>query len=82
MKTQMIIRLDPNTKDKLSKVAKIEGKNSSQVVRELIERHIRESDWNAYIDNLWARVGKKLKARGIGTGDIRRAIRDVRAAIK
>lgn len=82
MTTQMIIRLDSDTKTKLTKLAQAEGKNTSQVVRELIESYIRDRDIGAYIDDLWNRVGRKLKARDLGTGDIERAIRDVRASKK
>lgn len=31
------------------------------MVRELIEDYIKEHDISSYIDNLWDRVGKKLK---------------------
>jgi len=82
MTTQMIVRLDSDTKTKLTKLARTEGKNTSQVVRELIENYIQERDMGAYIDDLWNRVGKKLKARGIGSDDIERTIHDVRASGK
>ena len=82
MTTQMIIRLDAETKTKLTKLARADGKNSSQVVRELIENYIQDRDMGGYIDDLWNRVGKKFKARDIGTGQIERAIRDVRASKK
>ena len=82
MTTQMIIRLDAETKTKLTKLARADGKNTSQVVRELIENYIQDRDMGAYIDDLWNRVGKKFKARDIGTDQIERAIRDVRASKK
>ena len=37
MTNQMIIRIKPEVKDKLNKLARIEGKTTSQMVRELIE---------------------------------------------
>jgi predicted DNA-binding protein len=40
MTTQMIVRLDAGTKTKLTKFAQTEGKNTSQVVRELIENYM------------------------------------------
>jgi len=79
MTTQMIVRLDSEIKTKLTKLARAEGKNTSQVVRELIENYIQDRDMGAYIDDLWNRVGKKLKSRGIGSDDIERAIHDFRA---
>ena len=78
----MIVRLDSEIKTKLTKLARAEGKNTSQVLRELIENYIQDRDMGAYVDDLWKRVGKKLKARGIGSDDIERAIHDVRASGK
>jgi len=75
---QMIIRLDKDTKDKLAKLAKAEGKNSSMVVRELIENYVQERDIENYIDDLWNRIGKKLKRKRITEKDIAKAIKDFR----
>jgi len=82
MTTQMIVCLDSEIKTKLLKLARAEGKYTSQVVRELIENYIRDRDMDTYVGDLWNRVGKKLKDRGIGSDDIDRAIHDVRASGK
>lgn len=82
MPTQMIIRMNPELKDKLNKLARTEGKTTSQMVRELIEDYIKEHDISSYIDNLWGRVGKKLKSKGVTSTDIGRAIKDVRKGKK
>ncbi len=76
--TQMIIRMDPELKDKLNRLARTEGKTTSQMVRELIENYIKEHDIGSYIDNLWGRVGKKLKSRGVTPASVEKAIKDVR----
>lgn len=76
--TQMIIRMDPELKDKLNRLARTEGKTTSQMVRELIEDYIKEHDIGSYIDNLWSRVGKKLKSRGVMPASVEKAIKDVR----
>jgi predicted DNA-binding protein len=80
MTTQMIIRLDSETKMKLTKLAQAEGKNTSQVVRELIEDYIQNRDMGSYIDDLWNRIGNKLKARNVDRKEIERAINDSRAS--
>ena len=80
MTTQMILRLDLNTKAKLTKLAQAEGKNTSQVVRELIENYIQDRDMGSYIDGLWYRIGKKLKARNVGAKEIEQAIHDTRSS--
>lgn len=80
MTTQMILRLDLNTKAKLTKLAQAEGKNTSQVVRELIEDYIQDRDMGSYIDGLWDGIGKKLKARNVGDKEIEQAIHDTRSS--
>ena len=78
MTNQMIIRIKPDVKDKLNKLARVEGKTTSQMVRELIEDHIKEHDIGSYIDGLWERTGKKLRSKGVTPADIGRAVKDVR----
>ena len=78
MTTQMIIRIDSEMKNRLNRLARVEGKTTSQMVRELIEDYIREKDIATYIDNLWDRIGGKLRAKGITQGDINRTIKESR----
>jgi len=78
MTTQMIIRVDDDLKEKVSKLAKSEGKNVSVIVRELMENYIKDRDISGYIDDLWKRTGKKLKAKGVKPVDIDSAIREAR----
>jgi predicted DNA-binding protein len=78
MTTQMIIRMDPETKDRIGKLARVEGKTTSQMVRELIENYIRERDIGTYIDDLWDRIGGKLKSKGVRKRDVGRAIKEAR----
>lgn len=82
MSTQMIIRIDPDLKERLSKLARTEGKTTSQMVRELIEDHVKEHDIGSYIDGLWERVGKKLRSKGVTPADVGRAVKDVRKGKK
>jgi predicted DNA-binding protein len=78
MTTQMIIRMDSEMKSRLNKLARVEGKTTSQMVRELIEDYMREKDIGAYIDNLWDRIGGRMKAKGIKQMGINRAIKESR----
>ena len=80
--TQMIIRLDERVKTNLSKLAKADGKNSSLVIRELINNYVQERSMDKYIDDLWRRIGRKLNRKKIKQKEIVKAIRDVRAAKK
>jgi len=78
MTTQMIIRMDSEMKNRLNKLARVEGKTTSQMVRELIEDYMREKDIGTYIDNLWDRIGGKLRAKGINQKDISIAVKESR----
>ena len=78
MVTQMIVRINPELKNKVNNLAKAEGKNVSEVVRELLENYVRDRDIGSYIDDLWERIGTKLKSRGYNLKDIQRVIQDVR----
>lgn len=76
--TQMVIRIESELKEKLTRIARMEGKTSSQMIRELIETYINERDIEVYIDKLWDKVGKKLKAKGTTLKDVDRAIAETR----
>ena len=81
MTTQMIIRIDSEMKKRLNKLARVEGKTTSQMVRKLIEDYIREKDIGGYIDNLWGRIRGKVRAKGINQKDINSAIKESRKSI-
>lgn len=82
MTTQLLVRIDSDTKNKLNLVARREGKTSSDVVRELVSDYINERDMSAYIEDLWERIGKQFIRHGITEKDIKKAIKDVRRANK
>ncbi|MFP4082134.1 MAG: ribbon-helix-helix protein, CopG family [Candidatus Aminicenantes bacterium] len=82
MTSQMLIRLSSETKEKLDRIARNQGKSTSQVVRELIRDYIQDRDISDYIDNLWSRIGKKLKSKGIQHKDISEMVRQVRESNK
>lgn len=75
MSTQMLIRIDDEVKNRLNKLARLEGKTTSEMVRELIEERIKERDIGAYVDDLWNRIGKKLKSKGVTPTAIEKAIK-------
>jgi predicted DNA-binding protein len=79
LKAQMIIRLDMELKDKVSKIAKQEGKAAGQVVRDLLNQYVKERDMASYIDDLWSRIGNKVKSKDIKPEDISKAIKNIRA---
>ncbi len=78
MTTQMIIRVEPGLKKKVSQLAKAEGKNLSELVRELLEKYTKERDMGVYIDNLWDKIKQDFTENNISEEDIDEAIRQVR----
>jgi predicted DNA-binding protein len=79
MNTQMIVRINPELKNKVNTLAKAEGKSVSEVVRELLEEYVKNRNIGFYIDDLWQRIGDKFIIRKIGPKEIQRAIRGARA---
>ena len=77
---QLIIRLDEETREKMARLARSDGKSTTEVLRELIQGYIKDRDASAYVDDLWARSEQKLKSRGIRPADMKCLIREVRAA--
>ena len=78
MTTQMIVRINPDLKNKVNSLAKAEGKSVSEVVRELLEDYVKNRDISLYIDDLWQRIGDKLLSHRVGPKEIKRAIQEVR----
>jgi predicted DNA-binding protein len=74
----MIVRIDPEVKERFNKLVRMEGKTSSQMVRELIENYIKDRDIGTYVDDLWDRIGGKLKSKGVRQRDIGKTIKEVR----
>ena len=78
MATQMIIRVEPSLKSKVSQLAKAEGKNLSELVRELLEKYTKERDMGAYIDSLWDKIGQNFTKNNISEENIEAVIKQVR----
>ena len=78
MAEQLLIRMDLELKRKLTKLATMEGKTSTQIVRGLIEDYVKRRDVSSYIDSLWERIGQGLKSAGVGAEDVAKAVREAR----
>lgn len=75
----MIIRVETSLKNKVSQLAKAEGKNLSELVRELLEKYTKERDMSGYIDNIWDRIGRNLSQNKRSEANIEEAIKQVRS---
>jgi predicted transcriptional regulator len=78
MEQQLIIRVDTELKARLARLAQTEGKNSSQVIRELMTAYVTDRDIAGHIDAVWTRTGAALCFRGRTAADVPAAIRAVR----
>jgi len=78
MEKQLLIRIDNNLKERLERLARSEGKTTSEMVRELISEYVKEKDIGAYIDELWNKVSNKLREKGVRPDDVRRAVAETR----
>lgn len=78
MSSQLIVRIDPDLKEKVSRLAYREGKTTSLLVRELLAKYVKSRDISGYIDDLWNRTGAKLADAGATEKSVADAIRDVR----
>jgi len=78
MEKQLLIRIDNNLKERLERLARSEGKTTSEMVRELISEYVTEKDIGAYIEELWNKVSNKLREKGVRSDDVRRAVAETR----
>jgi len=78
MTSQLVIRIDHELKQKVIRFAMAEGKNASQVVREMLEQYVTDRNIGGYIDQIWDRIGQRLKQKGVGPDRVQQAIADVR----
>lgn len=80
MTTQLAVRVEGELKDKFSRLVQAEGRNASEVIRDLMARYVAEHDIAGYIDDLWSRVGRAMADAGSSAGDVSQAIVEVRKA--
>ena len=78
MSPQMTIRIDPEIKKRFANLARAEGKTPGQVLKALIENYVREREPRTYIDDLWGRIGQKLRSKGKKQRDIISVIKETR----
>ncbi|HVY55695.1 MAG TPA: CopG family transcriptional regulator [Thermodesulfobacteriota bacterium] len=79
METQLIVRIDRDTKQRFSKIARMEGKTASTKVRELVSSYLDENDFSRMVGDLWDRSSRKLRKKGYTEKDVQGAIKKVRA---
>ena len=79
MSTQLAIRLNEETKERFARISRQEGKTASEKMRELIDAYVRKADLSLVVDDIWARVGERMRQDGVTEDDIDRVVGEVRA---
>ncbi len=80
MTTQMAIRIDDETKERFTRISRQEGKSASEKMRELIDAYVRKADLSLVVDDIWERIGEKIRRNGITEDDVDRAVQEARAS--
>ncbi len=78
MSSQLVVRIDSELKEKISMLARSEGRSTSDLVRDLLKEYLEERDIGKYIDGLWERICSKLTEKGFGLNDIESVVSEVR----
>ena len=75
---QLTVRIDEDLKGHLQALARREGKSTSDVVRSLVERYVRDRDRGAALTALWKQMQQRAEEAGAGPEDVEAAIESVR----
>ena len=78
MTKQLVLRIDDKLKSQFARLAKSGGKTTSELLRELMEKHIKEHDISGYVDELWKRIGNQMKSSGAAAENINDYIAEIR----
>ena len=57
MSTQLIVRVEAELTEQVSRLHRAEGQTASEVVRDLLTQYVQKRDMAAHIDRMWARIG-------------------------
>jgi Ribbon-helix-helix protein, copG family. len=74
---QLTVRIDEDLKGHLQNLARQEGKSTSDVVRSLVQRYVRDRDRSTALQALWDKMQENAEEAGAGPEDVDQAIRAV-----
>jgi predicted transcriptional regulator len=75
---QLTVRIDDDLKGHLQNLARQEGKSTSDIVRGLVQRYVRDRDRGAALRALWNQMKQNAEEDQAGPDDVEEAIRVVR----
>ena len=80
MTTQLMIRIEPDLKGSVTRLARAQGKSVSELTREVLEEYVQEHDLAAYVDRLWGRIAAQLPEEAADSEELQRMVREARKA--
>ena len=78
MTTQLVVRMEPELKEQVGRLARAEGRSASEVARDLLADYVRQRDMSAHLDGLWARIRSQLPNQEQDPEQLQQIIRQVR----
>jgi hypothetical protein len=78
MSPRKTIRGEPEIRKRSSKHARTERKTPRGVLKKPMENYTEKRGNRTYIDDLWNRIGGKLRSKGVRQRDVDKAIIEVR----
>jgi len=78
MKGQLIVRIDADLKKRFQALSRREGKSMSEKVTGLIGEFVSSNDFSARVDRVWGKIGNELREKGLGPGEVYKAVAETR----
>ena len=75
---QLTVRIDDDLKGHLQNLARQEGKSTSDVVRDLVQRYVQDRDRGAALRALWNQMQQNAGEAQASSEDVEEAVRAVR----
>jgi uncharacterized membrane protein YvbJ len=79
MTSQILVRVDKETKDKFQRLSRFEHKSVNEKLRELMKEYVEEHNIEIAMKGLWSEIGSSLKEKGYKVSDVEKTIRKVRS---
>jgi hypothetical protein len=79
MTSQILVRVDKDTKEKFQRLSRFEHKSVNEKLRELMKEYVEEHNIERAMKGLWNEIGGSLKKRGYKVSDVEKTIRKVRS---
>ena len=79
MTSQILVRVDKDTKEKFQRLSRIEHKSLNEKLCELMKEYVEEHNIESAMKGLWSEIGGFLNKKGYKVSDVEKTIRKVRS---